>query len=220
MSGSSELNQATHLLRPEGILPSCSCVAYGCAFLGLLVYALSEEDEPPSKLAKPALDMKRFRPVVLVSAAWMALYYCFLQGQAAAAFWVHRLRREAGKESPKLERRKTLTFAAVKYGTLNANYNLILTMDRSVGNMLEQTPPFLLALWLHALTASAADAAWFGWLWLMLRALYPFAFAHPSMSEKLWGLQRRIGISWVSFVTWPSYFVVWKLLIGAIQSCY
>ena len=104
------------------------------------------------------------------------------QGQAAAAFWVHRLRREAGKESPKLERRKTLTFAAVKYGTLNANYNLILTMDRSVGNMLEQTPPFLLALWLHALTASAADAAWFGWLWLMLRALYPFAFAHPSMS--------------------------------------
>ena len=54
----------------------------------------------------------------------------------------------------------------------------------------------------------------------MLRALYPFAFAHPSMSEKLWGLQRRIGISWVSFVTWPSYFVVWKLLIGAIQSCY
>ena len=164
--------------------------------------------------------MKRFRPVVLVSAAWMALYYCFLQGQAAAAFWVHRLRREAGKESPKLERRKTLTFAAVKYGTLNANYNLILTMDRSVGNMLEQTPPFLLALWLHALTASAADAAWFGWLWLMLRALYPFAFAHPSMSEKLWGLQRRIGISWVSFVTWPSYFVVWKLLIGAIQSCY
>ena len=195
MSGSSELNQATHLLRPEGILPSGACVAYGCAFLGLLVYALSEEDEPPSKLAKPALDMKRFRPVVLVSAAWMALYYCFLQGQAAAAFWVHRLRREAGKESPKLERRKTLTFAAVKYGTLNANYNLILTMDRSVGNMLEQTPPFLLALWLHALTASAADAAWFGWLWLLLRALYPFAFAHPSMSEKLWGLQRRIGIT-------------------------
>ena len=208
-----------HLLRPEGILPSCASAAYGCAFVGLLLYAMSEEADPPNPKVPP-VDMRRLRPVVLVSAAWMALYYCFLQGQAAAAFWVHRLRREAGKESPKLERRKTLTFAAVKYGTLNANYNLILTMDRSVGNMLEQTPPFLLALWLHALTASAADAAWFGWLWLMLRALYPFAFAHPSMSEKLWGLQRRIGISWVSFVTWPSYFVVWKLLIGAIQSCY
>ena len=72
---------------------------------------------------------------------------------------------------------------------------LIFVMDRTVGNLLEQTPPFLLGLWLHAMAASPAVAARLGWWWLMLRASYPFAFAHPSMSPRLWGLQRRLGIS-------------------------
>merc|ERR1712023_39298 len=113
---------------------------------------------------------------------------------------------------------KVLTFAEVKYGQSHTNVGLMLTMDRSVGNLLEQTPPFLLSLWLHALTASADDAAWLGWIWLLLRATYPVAFAHPSMTPALWGVQRRIGISWVNFVTWPSYFVVWTLLLGAARA--
>ena len=83
--------------------------------------------------------------------------------------------------------------------------------------MLEQTPPFLLGLWLHAMTASPATAARLGWWWLMLRASYPVAFAYPSMSPRLWGLQRRLGISYVSFVTWPSYAVVWSLLYSAAE---
>ena len=37
--------------------------------------------------------MKRFRPVILVTIGWCALYFCFLQGQAAAAFWIHKKRR-------------------------------------------------------------------------------------------------------------------------------
>jgi|TARA_B110001469_G_scaffold87722_1_gene83197 hypothetical protein len=39
--------------------------------------------------------MKRFRPVILVTIGWCALYFCFLQGQAAAAFWVHKKRRNS-----------------------------------------------------------------------------------------------------------------------------
>ena len=67
--------------------------------------------------------------------------------------------------------------------------------DRSVLNLLEQTPPFLLGLWLHALAASPTTAARLGWWWLMLRASYPVAFAYPSMSPSLWGVQRRLGTS-------------------------
>ena len=104
-------------------------------------------------------------------------------------------------------------------GSFVSDTGLILTMDRSVGNMLEQTPPFLLGLWLHALVASAEHAALLGWLWLLLRASYPVAFANPSWSPGLWGVQRIVGISWVSFVTWPSYAVVWMLLIGSWRAC-
>jgi hypothetical protein len=110
-------------------------------------------------------------------------------------------------------------FADVKYGSNRAQQGLILTMDRSVGNLLEQTPPFLLALWLHALTVSPHAAAWYGWLWLLLRASYPIAFAFPSMSPAMWGVQRLVGISWVSFVTWPSYFVVWMMLYRSSKAC-
>ena len=218
---------AEHLLKPEGILPTCASVAYGCAFVALFAHAVITWEEAPA-IAAPAkpqsLDVcRQLRPVVLVSVGWALLYYCFLQGQAAAAFWVHRQRREAGRraEDPSTPSQKqVLTFAEVKYGPMNKNVSMILTMDRSVGNMLEQTPPFLLSLWLHALVASADNAAWHGWLWLLLRALYPVAFAHPSMSPALWGIQRQVGISWVSLVTWPQYLVVWKLLAGSVQACW
>ena len=205
-----------YLLRSvDGILPTCACISYGSVFLALFAYsALSGEDV--SRATAPTFDVKRYHPIVRVCIGWAALYYCFLQGQSAAAFWIHKqLRQQASKKD---ERQNTsVSFADVKYGSIarsNAS-GLMTTMDRTVGNMLEQTPPFLLGLWLHALTASADDAAWFGWLWLLLRAVYPIAFAHPSMTPALWGVQRSIGISWVSFVTWPSYFVVWRLLIGA-----
>jgi len=89
----------------------------------------------------------------------------------------------------------SIPFAAVKYGPrAEVQPGLIFVMDRTVGNLLEQTPPFLLGLWLHAMAASPEVAARLGWWWLMLRASYPIAFAYPSMSPRLWGLQRRLGI--------------------------
>ena len=209
-----------HLLRPEGILPTCACVGYGVGFLCLFAYAVSASSTSSAEKQLPPFDVHRLRPVVLVTIGWNALYCCFLQGQAAAAFWVHKLRREVGnKKNADADGKGGITFASVKYGTHNANVGLILTMDRSVGNMLEQTPSFLVSLWLHALIGSADEAAWLGWVWLFLRASYPLAFAHPSMSPALWGVQRRIGISWISFVTWPSYMVVWYLLLGAAKAC-
>ena len=199
----------------------CACMCFGMAFLGLLCFAILWHFDPPRSSSPPS-EAQRVRPVVLVTLGWCALYYCMLQGQAAAAFWVHRQRREAGKRDEALDRQqsnKSISFAEVKYGSARSNTGLILTMDRSVGNMLEQTPPFLLGLWLHALVASAEHAALLGWLWLLLRASYPVAFANPSWSPGLWGVQRIVGISWVSFVTWPSYAVVWMLLIGSWRAC-
>ena len=71
---------------------------------------------------------------------------------------------------------------------------------------------------MHALTVSPSMAAKLGWVWLLLRVCYPIAFAHPSMSPALWGAQRRLGISWVSFVTWPSYGIIGSLLWGVARA--
>jgi len=49
----------------------------------------------PHAALTPSPDMKRFRPVILVTIGWCALYFCFLQGQAAAAFWIHKKRRNS-----------------------------------------------------------------------------------------------------------------------------
>ena len=216
------MTTSSYLMKGEGILPTSACIAAGVVFLALAVhsffFATADELSRGTKVPPPLMDAKRMRPVVVVTIAWSALYYCFLMGQAASVFWVHKILREGGgsKKDESARPLKSISFAEVKYGSqVRQNTGLILTMDRSVGNMLEQTPPFLISLWLHALMASADDAARLGWAWLLLRASYPIAFAHPSMSQALWGVQRSIGISWVSFVTWPSYAIVWSLLMGA-----
>jgi uncharacterized membrane protein YecN with MAPEG domain len=153
-----------------------------------------------------------------VTLGWNALYYCFLQAQGASAFWVHQALREQGSKSLNTQEQPRamvpLSFAKVKYGVEWSRSGLIFVMDRSVGNLLEQTPPFLLAVWLHALIASPTWAAQLGWAWLILRAFYPFAFARRPTPGA------RLGVSIISAVTWPSYAIVWALLLGAARACW
>ena len=207
-----------YIIRTEGILPTYACLGFVLLFLALIineVFVSAEAEEAPPT-ASPL--QRHLRPAVAVTIGWCALYCSFLQGQAAAAFWIHKKRREAGnKEKAGHDKDKALEFASVKYPGRPNTQGLIFVMDRSVGNLLEQTPPFLVAVWLHALAASPNEAAFFGWIWLLLRAAYPVAFAHPSMPRALWGVQRSLGVSWVSLITWPSYAVIWRLLYGAAR---
>lgn len=221
------------VLHVDGILPSLASAAFGAAFVFLLVLAVAEELAPGLALefapglalgflapdAAPARGRKphtssgpmtaEFRPVVLVSLAWAALYYCFLQAQSASAFWVHQQLREAGARGGT----PPPAWASLKYDRSQQRRGLIFIMERSVGNMLEQSPPFLLGLWMHAAIATPDSAAKLGWCWLLLRACYPVAFAQrPTPLAKL-------GIGWLSLVTWPSYAVVWGLLVGAARAC-
>ena len=62
-------------------------------------------------------------------------------------------------------------------------------------NLTEQTPPFLVALWLHATFVSISTAAQYGWFWLAMRSrsfsndaygfLVPLAclMNHPAVGE-------------------------------------
>lgn len=173
------------LYKLEGLLPSCATLSFACVFAGIVWYSISTLPPADSKpgQASDLLNREHFRPVVLVTVGWSALYFTFLFAQNAAAFWVHKVRREDGRKksddapgSPH-SGRKPLEFADVKYGRERSKGGLIFTMDRTVGNMLEQSLPFLLGVWLYALTISPVSAAYYGWAWLGLRALYPIGFA-------------------------------------------
>ena len=120
--------------------------------------------------AGPARTAHELGPVVVVTAAWASLLYAFLFRQSYTAFaeW-RRLRLEAhasGTPPPSL--------ADVKYGRVGSGR--VLATTRTVGNYLEQAPPFLLALYLHAALVSVRTAATCGWVWLAARACYPVAF--------------------------------------------
>lgn len=69
--------------------------------------------------------------------------------------------------------------------------------QRAFGNLHEQSPAFLAALWVHALFVSPAAAATCGALWLALRCLYPVVWAaNGEMTDSIMA------------VTFPSYFIV------------
>ena len=56
--------------------------------------------------------------------------------------------------------------------------------DRVQLNTLEHMPTFLSLLWLHATVVDPAQAAIFGWLYVGLRALYPF-FLGAELGENI-----------------------------------
>ena len=64
--------------------------------------------------------------------------------------------------------------------------------------MLEQTPPFLTALWLHAVFSDASRATWLGAVYVAFRCLYPFVF----------GATGQGGLPGVLLSTGPMYLVI------------
>lgn len=111
---------------------------------------------------------QQFRPVIHVLFAYSILFYVFLYGQA---FYVYYLWFKARSSDPKTP------LAKIKYGEAGARDRIV--FDRSVGNLMEQSVPFLLSFSLSA--AFAGDVAWtaqLGWSYVALRLLYPLAFAY------------------------------------------
>ena len=93
-----------------------------------------------------------------------------------------------------------------------ARRGIIFCLDRTVGNMLEQSVPFLLGLWLHAVVVSATGASRLGWAWLLLRAGYPIAFHRKPLPGS------RFGISSLALITYPSYAIIITLFGGAVRA--
>jgi hypothetical protein len=122
----------------------------------------------PSGAIASNLSIKSAAPVLRVTLGFIMLYFSFLMIQSWSKFYAFHSLKKQGSSG------KGPSFNQVKYG--NEGNKLTLTGDRSVGNLMEQTPLFLLSLWLHAAFVDPSGAAFWGWLWIVSRSIYPFAF--------------------------------------------
>ena len=145
------------------------------------------------------IDIAVFAPVVLVTAAWALLYYAFLWDQSATAFVVLK----DAKKKAKAEGKPPPSLADVKYGRYSKSAR-VRAADRTVGNYLEQSPGFLISLWLHAAFVSPVNASAFGWAWLGFRMMYPWAY--------------RLRFPGLFLSTMPAYGCVGYLL-GEVVRC-
>jgi hypothetical protein len=121
------------------------------------------------------MDLTVLSPTLRITIAWVTLYYMFLFFQAASKLIAFYAQKEGGGGAPD---KKAVSFIEVKYkGVVGTKYQaLILCGDRTIGNMMEQSLPFIVSLWMHALLVSVRSASVFGWAWLWFRAFYPLAF--------------------------------------------
>ena len=99
-----------------------------------------------------------FSGVVVVTLVYLGLYYAFMMNVLRVKLNVLKRCRERGE----------------KFERYSVQYPDLLAADRIQLNMLEHMPPFLVLLWLQALVVSADSAVVLGWIYVVLRGLYPF----------------------------------------------
>ena len=136
-------------------------------------------------------------PIIRTTLGYITLCFAFVTFQSWTKLKTHAmLKKEAKKEAKKGA--ATESFNSIKYNLSSKSHKLCLTGDRTVGNLLEQSIPFLLSLWLHATYVDVGTASRLGWLWLFSRAAYPFAF--------------HLGMPYLFISTVPGYAAIMALV--------
>jgi hypothetical protein len=133
----------------------------------------------------------KYEPVVGVTVGWILMYYGVLFRQSETAFQTLFASASAAKKNGG----KPLGMDAIKYG--NAGGRQMLEATRTAGNIIEQSVPFLVALWMHAALVDVRAAAKLGWMWLAFRSFYPLVFGK---------------LPWLFVSTFPQYLIVGKLV--------
>lgn len=130
-----------------------------------------------------------------MSLGWASLCFVFLFSQSATAFYMlGKLKRE--QKNSKSNAKGRINMRDIKYGDKGGSAMLI--AKRTVGNYLEQSPIFLVSLWLTAVFVDAGVASTCGWIWIASRVFYPFGFSK--------------GIPYLFMSTFPAYGAVWYMM--------
>ena len=136
---------------------------------------------------------QEYAPVIKATAAYFSLFFTFMMFQSFSKFYLVSVKAAELKNKKSDEK---VSLSAIKYGANKTG--LALNSDRTFLNMLEQSPAFLVSLWMYAVFVSAENAALGAYCYIVFRALYPFLFA--------------MGMPWIFLSTFPNYFVIWYFL--------
>jgi hypothetical protein len=133
--------------------------------------------------------------VLRVVIAWLCLYFCFLFFQTLQGYCTKMGR--------------PFRFGSTLYGGLDAQgrgfggrRNAEMIADRTIGDMVEQSLPFLCMLALHATLLDSGSAAQLGWVWLLFRAIYPIVYAHDT---PLLFVSTLPGYAIIAALAWPLF---------------
>ena len=144
------------------------------------------------KEAGSGFTLVDYKPIVWVVLGYILLWYVFLYLQAGYVWWLYFKARAANPKEASLKK--------IKYGVLPDR----LWLDRTVGNLMEQSIPFLVSLLLSALYGGDVKrTATLGWLYIAVRLFYPIAF--------------RTGLG-VVVVTIPNYLTIGMLLYSVYKN--
>ena len=143
---------------------------------------------------------------VRVTAAFFVLYYILLFVQSYSKIYLLQGDRTFSPLSYSHVRYTDREVSKVKYH--NTRHPLAIASDRAVGNMAEQTIPFLVCLWGRLYVAGEQPSRWpatssLGWVYVALRAVYPVAFC--------------VGHPWLQLVTVPCYLIVFFCLGDSLR---
>ena len=145
--------------------------------------------------SSPLTDFRAFEGPIKVTLAYMAMYYGFIIGQVVVTYYLFF--------AAKKDKDKKVKIVDIRYNNTDP---LKLTVDRSVGNTLEQMVPFLAGLWICAVFVSPSEAERLGWIYVISRSFYPFLF--------------YLGGNWRLGATLPNYYAVfnlWKSVFLALR---
>jgi uncharacterized MAPEG superfamily protein len=112
--------------------------------------------------------IEKFGPVVWVTIGYVGVYYLFL---------VNVLR-------VKVSMAKSCRANGTQFDRYLSVDPKLRAADRVQLNTLEHMPAFLVLLWLYAAVVDVSDAAILGWLYVILRAIYPI-FMGSSLKRNI-----------------------------------
>ena len=125
----------------------------------------------------------QYRDVIWVTLAYIGVYYAIITNGLFVKMKLVRQCKADGK----------------RFLRYSNEYPELLAADRHQLNTLEQMPPFLVLLWLQAFVISVKSAMVLGWIYVVLRATYPFFVGRRLRS----GIKPRVFIN-----TWAGYTVL------------
>jgi len=142
----------------------------------------------------PVMAAKPFAGPLLVTVAYVVVYYLMIGYQVAVRTRLRRAYRARGES----------------FDRYFGGDREMLAADRIVGNMLEHMPAFLVLLWLNAIFVGPRGAALAGAAYVVSRLLYPL-----MMGRRLGkGVPTRIMLATVIGYAALAYFAV-RLVVAA-----